>query len=504
MRFNQLNQMTSTCPAGGPGARRRAAVALAVLVVVIGAAVAGDAAATIDFTFTTPKAIKIGPTGLEYVKVHCEVQNTGTEADQYDILRIFEDLPAGWTSSICVGGEDGICQAPFVDSLYAGTPPCPFPSCGGPSGFGLSPSQTDTISCYITPSGDEGSGYVTFRVRSVANPALFHDLTLGCVTGGVQLFLVDDDGGQTLETYYEAAAPAGVPRGTWRRSLASLTVEDIRHFPVAVWFTGNATPTLDANDRTALTGFLSSNRALILSGQDIAYDLCDPASPNYSQANVTWYETTLKSRYVNNNSAGFNLNGVADDPIANGLNLVIQGGTGANNQTDPDVIRPLIGAGTAWTYQTGGGTAATRVLGSGYRAVNLGFGFEAIASAANRQTVMDRSLVWLTGSPTAVGDNESGAAPRAFQLEPARPNPFNPATEIAFVLDRPGNARLRILDAAGHAVRVLIEESLAAGRHVRTWDGRDDSGRGMASGVYLAELTVAGAGSERIKLSLVR
>ncbi len=491
MRFNLLH----------PTASARAILCLGL---VLGTAIAGSAWATIDFTFTTSKAVLVGETGLDYVKLHCEVTNTGTEADQYDILRIVQNLPAGWQSSICVGGEDGICQAPFVDSLYAGTPPCPFPSCGGPSGFGLAPAAMDSISCYITPDGPEGSGYVTFRVRSVANPAVARDLTVGCVTDGVIVLLVDDDGTQTLETYYQAAVPTGVPHGTWRRSAQSLTAADLQNFSSVVWFTGNATPTLDASDRTAITGYLAGNRGLVLSGQDIAYDLCDPASPNYSAANVTWYETTLKSRYVNDNSASLNLVGVAGDPVSNGLNLAIQGGSGANNQTDPDVIRPLTGAGTIWTYQTGGGTAATRVLGSGYRAVNLGFGFEAIANAANREAVMTQALTWMAGSPIGIEDQAAGSVPGAFRLEPARPNPFNPHTEIAFALDRPATLRLRILDATGRTVRVLAAGDFAAGRHARAWDGRDGSGREMASGMYLAELTVDGGPSQQVKLNLVR
>ncbi len=352
---------------------RRALIALALLGACLGTALAGDAQATINFTFTTPKAVKVGQTGLDYVKIHCEVTNTGTEADQYDILRLSQDLPANWTCSICVGGEDGTCQAPFVDSLYAGNAPCGFPSCAGNSGFGLSPSQTDTISAYFTPLSGEGSGYATFRVRSVTTPTLFRDLTLGCVTEGVQVLIVDDDGTQSLESYYEPSVPGFLSQGTWHRSSALLTAAEIQNFPFVVWFTGNATPTLNADDRTALTAHLAGNRGLVLSGQDIAYDLCDPASPNYSAANVTWYETTLKSRYVNNNSTSLTVNGVAGDPISQGLNLVLQGGDGANNQTDPDVIRPLVGGGTAWTYQTGGTTAATRALGTGVPRRQPGF-----------------------------------------------------------------------------------------------------------------------------------
>jgi len=488
----------------------RAACALGAIFL-LGAVVA-PADAVVDFTFTTPKAIKVGPVGLEYVKVDCVIANTGTDPDSYDILRRAETVPAGWTTSICIGGYDGFltnglpggCQAPFVDSLYAGAPPCGFPSCGGPTNFTLNPGQQDTISCYVTPSGGEGSGYATFTVRSTLTPSVVRTLVLGAVSDGCDVLLMDDDGGQTVETFYEGSVPGIFARGTWRRNVASATAADLAHFPFLIWFTGGATTGLDATDRTAVATYLTGGGKLILSGQDIAYDLCDPTSPNFSAANVTWYETNLKTRYVNNNSSSTSLTGVGGDPISDGLNITIQGGTGANNQTDPDVLTPLTGAGTVWTYGAGTTTAATRILGQGYRAINLGFGFEAVSTAANRQTIMERSFTWLAGSSVGVADQGAAAIPGGVSIAPARPNPFNPATLLAFQIERAGQVELKIFDAQGRVVRVLTQGHLTAGRHEAFWDGRDDDGRGMASGVYLAEVTVAGVGSDRTKLILVR
>ncbi len=165
--------MRATRPRGST-ATRRCLVALA-LACAASAAGGGRAWATFNFTFTAQNGVRVGPTGFDYVKVHCVVANTGTSADSYDILRTVQDLPANWQSSICVGGEDGTCVAPFVDSLYAGTPPCPPLSCAGPSGFAIPAGQQDTVSAYITPSGPEGSGYITFVVRSVGDPAVPSD-----------------------------------------------------------------------------------------------------------------------------------------------------------------------------------------------------------------------------------------------------------------------------------------------------------------------------------------
>jgi hypothetical protein len=81
-----------------------------------------------------------------------------------------------------------------------------------------------------------------------------------------------------------------------------------------------------------------------------------------------------------------------------------------------------------------------------------------------------------------------GDAPLAFRLEGGHPNPFNPATEIAFTLPAGGPARLDVVDLRGRIVRTLASGELAAGPHRIRWDGRDDAGRLAAAGTYLARL----------------
>ena len=86
----------------------------------------------------------------------------------------------------------------------------------------------------------------------------------------------------------------------------------------------------------------------------------------------------------------------------------------------------------------------------------------------------------------------------------ATPNPFNPRTVIGFDLPRGGPASLRIYDLAGRVVRELLAgEDLVAGRHEYRWDGRDGSGAGVPSGVYLVRL-VAGSSTRAGRVTLVR
>ncbi len=92
----------------------------------------------------------------------------------------------------------------------------------------------------------------------------------------------------------------------------------------------------------------------------------------------------------------------------------------------------------------------------------------------------------------------------AVRLLPNRPNPFNPRTEIRFELARDGAPRLAVYDVRGQRVRELLAgEPLAAGAHAVVWDGRDDAGREVPSGLYLARLIAEGVRLDR-KLLLAR
>ena len=80
----------------------------------------------------------------------------------------------------------------------------------------------------------------------------------------------------------------------------------------------------------------------------------------------------------------------------------------------------------------------------------------------------------------------------AGRLDPVAPNPFNPATRVRYALDRPGAIALAVYAADGRLVRTLWSGWRGAGDFEAVWDGRDDAGLGMASGVYFARLQADG------------
>lgn len=78
------------------------------------------------------------------------------------------------------------------------------------------------------------------------------------------------------------------------------------------------------------------------------------------------------------------------------------------------------------------------------------------------------------------------------------PNPFNPETVIPFELADVGLVRLTVYSTLGQEVRTLVDEVRSAGRHRVRWDGRDERGRRVGSGLFLYRLTVNGLdGSSR-------
>ncbi|MBI2504838.1 MAG: T9SS type A sorting domain-containing protein [Candidatus Latescibacteria bacterium] len=78
--------------------------------------------------------------------------------------------------------------------------------------------------------------------------------------------------------------------------------------------------------------------------------------------------------------------------------------------------------------------------------------------------------------------------PGEYALLQNYPNPFNPETTIEFTLPARGTARLEIFDALGQRVALLWDGPLAAGRHRLQWEGRDEQGRLLGSGVYFYRL----------------
>lgn len=137
---------------------------------------------------------------------------------------------------------------------------------------------------------------------------------------------------------------------------------------------------------------------------------------------------------------------------------------------------------------TGGSFAVTGTVGQPDAAVATGGAFAL------------RGGFWVGGGTlTPVAD----VLPARVTVYPAAPNPFNPATNLALDLPAPTQVVVDIHDVRGRRVRLLLDETRIAGRHVLRWDGTGDDGAAMPSGVYLVRVR-AGEVDDRQKITLMR
>ena len=104
---------------------------------------------------------------------------------------------------------------------------------------------------------------------------------------------------------------------------------------------------------------------------------------------------------------------------------------------------------------------------------------------------------------TAVATSDQTSIPQAFSLAQNAPNPFNGETLIRFALPQPSQVELTIYNLLGQRVATLAQGPSAAGTFSVRWDGRDQTGRAVTSGVYLYQLR-AGEYTKVRKLLLLR
>jgi hypothetical protein len=95
------------------------------------------------------------------------------------------------------------------------------------------------------------------------------------------------------------------------------------------------------------------------------------------------------------------------------------------------------------------------------------------------------------------------AVPVSFELGQNYPNPFNPATTIQYALPEPAKVELQIFNILGQFVRTLLDEEKGVGYHQVVWDGKDEAGRAVSTGIYLYQIK-AGGFVKTMKMSFIK
>jgi hypothetical protein len=182
---------------------------------------------------------------------------------------------------------------------------------------------------------------------------------------------------------------------------------------------------------------------------------------------------------------------------------------------DFDVLQPTGSAFYAMEYEIPGhgaviAQATPNAAGTTARYILSGFAYNYIRDDAPGGSVPDRVthlrdiLIWFQN----IIDEPIGIDPVAFenQLNNAYPNPFNPTTTIKYSIAERGHVTLKIYNAAGQMVRTLVDEVQAPGPKgfSKVWNGLNDQGQPVSSGVYFYKLTVSNGFSQTKKMVLLK
>jgi subtilisin family serine protease len=230
----------------------------------------------------------------------------------------------------------------------------------------------------ITYSGTYRTVYFSFGFEGIDGALLRADvmrrvLEFNGVSPGDGILLVDDDGGNTYETYYKQA----LEYLGYSYDYYMVPVNDdgpdaakLRQYKLVIWFTGNEyspdsqTPTnVTPDDQANIRSFLDNGGRLFISGQDIGYDI----------GSTSFYRNYLHARFITDDANGSFYTGL-NDFAGLSLDLSSTYGNGAQNQRSIDAVKPLDGA-TAFyisyndAYQFFDGTSMSTAMVSGVAAL---------------------------------------------------------------------------------------------------------------------------------------
>ncbi len=194
------------------------------------------------------------------------------------------------------------------------------------------------------------------------------------------------------------------------------------------------------------------------------------------------YRWAVKAIYTGGVASAASLSNILTKETVSGM---IAGVVRRQNTT------PISGA----TVTAGGFTATTNTAGAYSMAVPVGT-YSVTASAAgfvsqtvenvhvNQNLTTTVNFVLTTGSP-----NEDPIVPVSETvLKGNYPNPFNPSTTIAYSVKEPGAVWIGIYNVKGQLIRTLVNDTRATGHYTMDFDGRDDNGRSISSGIYFLKM----------------
>lgn len=201
--------------------------------------------------------------------------------------------------------------------------------------------------------------------------------------GTAPVLIVDDDNNGpsdvNAELFYTTILDSlGIDYLIHKRSDGPINPNQINATPIVIWLCEWAFPSLDEDDRTALSSYLDLGGNLYVSGQDLGWDL----NENPGDASQTeFYTNYLHANWGGDNAGTFQVNGIRGNPISDQLKFTIyQPGYDGSSQY-PDYFTPANDANTIFEYDNGLGMGLSYV--GDYRLVYTGVGLETFGSSFN-------------------------------------------------------------------------------------------------------------------------
>ena len=354
----------------------------------------------------------------------------------------------------------------------------------GPSDFVLGPGEEKPLEVRVIDGIGTvaGMAVTTLSAQSSVDPLSSADISFGTFVEAPSLLIVDDDDGESYETYLETAlADAGYGAMTSDAATGGRpSLAQISSYWAVLWTTGAGNALyLTSGDEQNMMDYLDAGGNLFLTSTEY---LSSRSLPNTFITDYLHVDS-----WVNDNS-GFLMTGVASDPVSDGMALMVLGGPILPGSSD--AIVPAAPADSI--FSTPVGIKGIKVEEGGHKLVFLSFPFENVPvgdpDPDNQSTLVARILGWF-GSTTGIETNDIDR----LAMRQNAPNPFNPVTKIAFTVpEDAGSVTLTIYNVSGRVVRRLVDGPLSAGPHSVVWNGRDDGGENLASGVYFARLAAGG------------
>ncbi|MCP4633941.1 MAG: M6 family metalloprotease domain-containing protein, partial [candidate division Zixibacteria bacterium] len=347
---------------------------------------------------------------------------------------------------------------------------------------------------FSLPDGYETNRITLFLNFTSNNGDYSKEFEVSFISGIPEIVIIDDDRGDLIEEYYTSTFDnLGITYDVWDISSQGRIGDEILDYRIAVWFTGDhiTEPVLSSDAVEDITNFLDSGQhSLFLTSQDAVQSLTERGDPG----DVNLLQNFLRVSYGGRGTELL-IEGEDGDPIGDEMQLVIAGNGGAANQLSPDYFN-INDTDVCFKYTPEQVAGTYHNLNNGSKVALFGFGFEAINGEVSgynsREEVMGRLLTYLFEPTDVAEDDLSSNLPGGYILKQNYPNPFNAKTSISFTIAENGDVSLAVFNLLGEEIKKLHSGYLKSGEQMILWDGTDNSGETVSSGIYFYRLSGVG------------